>query len=64
MFNSNLIFFDEANKDGSLSLYGLTLAVKDGKDKVEEVALPQITGRLLLEMGSGHAHTARQTRDA
>jgi len=48
---THLILLDEWDEGCSLDLDWLAGAVVEGDDEVEEVGLPQVGGRLLLEVG-------------
>ena len=49
------LLLDEVDVGRALQLDGLTLAVEEGEDEVEEVALPQVCRRLLLVVGPAQA---------
>ena len=61
MPSTNLIFLDEGDEGGPLDLDGLTRSVVEGDDEVEEVGLPQVGGRLLLEVSSSDARSNAET---
>lgn len=46
-----LVFLDEGDEGRPLHLHRLSGAVVEGDDEVEEVGLPQVGRRLLLEVG-------------
>lgn len=60
-----LVFLHEPGEGGALHLHRLADAVVQRDDEVEEVALPQVGGRLLLEVDSTQAHTeSRRSTEA
>lgn len=59
---THLLLLHEAHEGGALDLHGLPLPVVQSQDEVEKVGLPQVGGRLLLEVSPGQTHSAG-TRD-
>lgn len=54
-----MVLLNESNEGGALDLDGLPGPVVQCYDKVKEVRLAQIAGRLLLEVGPADAQTAK-----
>ena len=61
-FCTDLLLLDEVHEVGPLDLHRLTLAVVQSQDEVEEVGLPQVGGRLLLEVRPGQTHSTADTQ--
>ena len=59
---TDLLFLDEVHEVGPLDLHRLALPVVQSQDEVEEVGLPQVGGRLLLEVSPGQTHSAADTQ--
>ena len=58
---TDLVLLDEVDESGPLDLDGLTLLVVERQNKVEEVALPQVVRRLLLQVCAAQARAATTT---
>ena len=58
---TNLVLLDEVDESGPLNLDRLTLLVVERQNKVEEVALPQVVRRLLLQVCAAQARAAATT---
>lgn len=46
---------NKVDKRGPLHLHGLAVPVVERQDKVEKVGLPEVRGRLFLEMSPGES---------
>lgn len=57
-----LILLDEADESGPLDFDGLAGAIIECHDEMEEVRLPQVAGRLLLEVCTSDAQTVEQRK--
>lgn len=50
--HTHLVMLNKVHKRSPLHLHRLAVSVVEGQDKVEEVGLAEIRGRLLLKMSS------------
>lgn len=57
----HLLLLDKVHEVCPLDLHGLTLAVVQSQNEVEEVGLAQVGGRLLLEVSPSQTHAAAET---
>lgn len=53
--------FNKVHKGSPLHLHRLAVSVVERQDKVEEVGLAEIRGRLLLKMSSGQSYSTGDT---
>lgn len=58
---THLFFLNKVHESRPLDLHGLALSVVQRQDKVEEVGLAQVGGRLLLEVCPRETHAAADT---
>lgn len=65
MINRNpyLILLNEADESSPLDLDRLSGPVVQRYDEVKEVALAQVAGRLLLEVGPAYTHAADKGKE-
>lgn len=56
------LFFYESYECRSLNFYWLAVSVVEGEYEVEKVALPEVAGRLLLEMRSPQTRTVNNKK--
>ena len=61
---TNLVLLDEVDESGPLNLDRLTLLVVERQNKVEEVALPQVVRRLLLQVCAAQARAGNNNNNS